>query len=80
MGHYTIGKIQCFTPDDTDTCFYVEDNIRLADLLVKIKEKFGDDVNYNSVDIQPEYIHTHALTYDQYDASDYTKYLCVTLL
>lgn len=79
MGEFKDSRgIRCFSPDDTDTEFYIAGNFSAQSLRVILKlarEKWGDYIDINELLIEPEYIHTHALGYDCYDSSDYTRYL-----
>lgn len=79
MGYYTQNGIKCFSPDDTETEFYLEYDASLSDIIEKVKEKFGSNVNLEDVTVTPEYIHTHALGYDMYDPSDYSNFLKISI-
>ena len=77
LGH----QIQTFWPDDTDNCFYVDGNfssVQLSEILEKAKEKWGEDIDINNLNLEPEYIHTDCLGYDLYDPGDYTRFLCIS--
>lgn len=80
MGHTTQGQIQSYTPDNTATTLYLRSGsgYSLQDLLELAKEKWPGEA-LEDVQVESEYIHTNCLTYDQYDASDYTEYLVLTL-
>ncbi len=81
MGHSTRPNgIRDFSPDDTETCFYIASNswTSLADILRKAKEKWGDDLDFSDIQISSEYIHTSCLSYNQYDPSDYTCFTVIT--
>lgn len=80
MGHYTRnGTIRCYTPDDTDTSFYVssDDYLTMEDILLKAREKWGTETELGALRVTAEHIHTDCLGYDQYDPSDYTNYIVV---
>lgn len=78
MGHGTRdGGIQTFWPDDDDKTIYVARELGLSDILELAKEKWGEDVDMDDINIRSEYIHTDCLTYDQYDPSDYTRFIVI---
>lgn len=79
MGHYKRDGIDCFQPDDTENTFYIPYSASLSDIVEQVKEKFGSEVDFEDVTITPEYIHTHALGYDLYDASDYDNFLKISI-
>jgi hypothetical protein len=75
-------RIPTFKPDNTDDTLYIEADwmtVRLDDLLVRVKEYFGEDVNLENITISAEHIHTDCLGYDRYDRGDYTNYIVITL-
>lgn len=79
MGHYNIGTIRYFQPDDTDTCMYIEANYQehsLESILEKAKAKWPD-ASLSNLSIGAEHIHTDCLGYDLYDASDYRTFITV---
>lgn len=85
MGTYyrstnTGHKIECFTPDDTDTEMYINTfvSVDMEDVNNRIKEKWPD-AKLSDINIAAEYIHTDCLGYDLYDSSDYTNYIVITL-
>lgn len=76
-GSRNNGQIKTYWPDDTDTCFYLTDGYTLLDIIDKVKEKWGD-IDMSNIDITAERIHTDCLTYDLYDAGDWTNFTVVT--
>ncbi len=79
MGEYKDRSgIRCFSPDDTDTEFYINcdyESQSLLSILEVARKKWGYDLDINAIKIEAEYIHTHCLGYDSYDPGDYTRYL-----
>lgn len=79
MAEYKDSRgVRCFTPDDTDTEIYIRSHYEsknLGFILETAREKWGNDINIEDLEIQPEYIHEEALGYDRYDSSDYACYL-----
>lgn len=71
------GRIVDFWPDETDDQFYIVEHASLADILERAKEKWGEDISLEEINVESLYIHTSCLTYDAYDSSDYTKFLGV---
>lgn len=81
MGYFTRPgtQIQDFWPDDTETQIYIVaswDN-SLADMLELAQEKWPG-ATLDNVSVSAEKIHTSCLTYDLYDASDYTDFVVLT--
>lgn len=75
MAEYTDSRgIRHFRPDDSETTFYVMEDMGLEELLERIKKKWGD-VPAGKIRITAEYLHTDCLGYDLYDAFDWTRYL-----
>lgn len=78
MGLYKDSRgVNCFSPDNTDTSFYVAYSASVADILAQAQKKWGDDLSLDDLFIHSENVHTNALGYDLYDPSDYTEYLCI---
>jgi hypothetical protein len=77
MGISYDGSIKNYWPDDTETIMYIYGNYSLSEIIEKIKDHFGNDVNLDDVSIRSEYIHTSCLTYDLYVPSDYTNFIVV---
>lgn len=82
MGYgYRFGtQIQTYWPDDDETTLYLssspwDSNLTLADIIQQAKDHFGEDVKIEDVAVSSEYIHTDCLTYDLYDAGDYTNFI-----
>ena len=83
MGH-TIRpgtRIRDYWPDDTETCFHLVSSCSnsLQDIIDRAKDKWGEDIDLDNISITSEKIHTHCLGYDQYDPSDYTDFIIVTV-
>lgn len=81
MGYGTRnnGQIRTFWPDDSENEFYVPFGEDLASIMNRAQAKWGDDVRLDAIMITPEYIHTDCLTYDLYDAGDWTHFLRIAL-
>lgn len=77
MGYSQEGSIKRFWPDDTDDEFYVAHSEYLDDILTKINLKWPG-CSMGDIEISAEYINTECLTYDCYDAGDYTNFLKIT--
>lgn len=75
---HAYGEITNFWPDDDDNTMYVEttSSASILYLLDRIKEKWPD-AEPDELNIMAEYIHTHCLYYDRYDATDYTNFLVI---
>ena len=74
------GAIQDFTPDDDDRTIYIRMGGKpwtFKDICVIASTKWGKPLLLSSVTIEAEYIHTHRLTNDQYESSDWTMYLVI---
>jgi hypothetical protein len=80
MGYTYRGAIKDYWPDDTDTEFYIAGTRSIAEIVELAKEKFGDNIDLNDVEIHSEYIHTSCLGYPRYDPGDYTNFTVVTLI
>lgn len=79
---YTIRpgtQIKDFWPDDTDDKIYLDGSYGtdLITIMTKAKEKWPK-ADFANIEIESEYIHTHALYYDRYDSSDYTNFIIIT--
>ena len=80
MGYYKESSgIECFTPDDAEDCFYIEQgpwygDTSLSDIMEMAAKKWPDNPPGNIV-IKAEYIHIRCLGYDMYDPSDYSNFL-----
>lgn len=82
MGYTTESSITNYWPDDTDTEFYIADSATLAEIIERAVDKLGFDpeVTLGKIKIEAEYIHTNCLTYDQYDAGDWTNFIVVSIV
>jgi hypothetical protein len=75
-------SIVTFWPENTPTELWIENynnDHKLTDVIEKAKEHFGASFDMDKLVLSPEYIHTNCITYDQYDPSDYTRFLKITL-
>ena len=78
MGYGTRnGRIKTFWPDDDDKTIYRARDLDLSEIIELAKEKWGDGVDFDNITIRSEYIHTDCLTHDQYDPSDYTRFVVI---
>lgn len=75
-----LTKMDDYTPTDDDTTIYILGESPLSEIIARSKEKWGDDINFDAIEISSEYIHTRCLTYDLYDSSDYDEYIVVTYI
>lgn len=72
-----------FTPQNTDTELYIYTgsygniDYSFALLMEMSQRHFGDDIEWGDLMISAENIHTRALTYDQFDPSDYDAYIVI---
>lgn len=83
MGYGTRnnGQIKTFWPDDTENDLYIASDYTstsLQEIINRAKEKWGEDLLIEDIMIEPERIHTDCITYDLYDAGDYTSFLHIT--
>ncbi len=77
MGYTQNGSIKSFWPDDAEDEFYIEREATLADIIEGVRSRWGEDVSFDDIIIESEYIHTDCITYDLYDPSDYTNFILV---
>ena len=79
MGYTTQGSIKSYWPDNTETTLYLasDSSTSLSDMLERIRDHFGEDVDLSQLRISSEYIHTDCLTYDRYDPGDYTNFIII---
>lgn len=77
MGISYDGGIKSCWPDNTETTIYIYGNYSLSEIIEKVKDHFGNDINLDEITIRSEYIHTSCLTYDLYAPSDYTNFIVV---
>ena len=70
-------QIMDFWPDDDETTQYIASSYgpTLTDLLQHAKDKWGDDVTLDDIEVTAEKIHTYCIYYDLYDSGDYTDFL-----
>ena len=83
MGYYkrSNSNITDFKPDDTETTLFLEcnyDQYSILDIVNRAKEKWGDSIQLDEIEISSEYIHTRCIGYDCYDPGDYENYLVIT--
>lgn len=80
MGYSTrsCGNIRTFWPDDTENSFYIESSASIQDILDRARRTWPQ-ADLNNIRIEAQHIHTDCLGYDQYDSSDYTNFLCISL-
>lgn len=72
------GNIKDYWPDDDDNTIYRASSCdSLQDLINLAKEKWPGTA-MEDIEITSEKIHTSCLTYDLYDASDYTDFIILT--
>ena len=72
-----VDGIRTFEPDDTEDSFFIADSASLSDIINQAFAKWGNDLDFDKLIIEPQYIHTDCLGYDRYDPGDYTNYLCI---
>lgn len=83
MGHSYIkhsgGTIENYEPDNDENHLYIEASygLSLTTLLERIKNHFGQDIDFEDLEISSEHIHTRCLGYDLYDSGDYDEYICI---
>lgn len=82
MGYSTRnnGAITDFWPDNDENTLYLTGPRTLAEIHDLAREHFGNRFKLGKIEIEPEYIHTSCLYYDQHDSSDWTNFLKITLL
>lgn len=67
-------------PEDTENDIYISANysdVPLSEIIENVKEKWPN-ATFDDISIAAEYIHTSRITYDLYDASDYTNFLHIS--
>ena len=82
MGYSTDRRgITSFSPDNTDTelCIPCYNPISMISIIDQAKTYFGDRFDMERIEIEPRYIHTNCIGYDEYDPGDYTNYLVVSI-
>jgi hypothetical protein len=70
-------EITDFCPDDTDDKIYLSYGTDLITIMTKAKEKWPK-ADFADIEIEAEYMHTHAIYHDCYDGSDYTNFIVIT--
>ena len=87
MGHYNEGSIRCFEPDNDDKTLYISCGncgsfgFDIEQIIDQARGHFQNpDLGVEDITISAEHIHTRCLGYDQYDPSDHTNYLVITLV
>lgn len=71
-------SITDYTPDDDANTFYIYEHESLAEIIDRARSKWGEDIKFDDIKIEAEYIHTHCLYYDKYDPGDYTNFLRIS--
>ncbi len=77
MGYRTDTRgITSFEPDDGDNHFYIRSSgyNSIQDIIERATEKWGE-IDFSSLIIGAEHIHTDCIGYDLCDLSDYTDFL-----
>lgn len=69
-------SVTCFRPADDENTIFLEGERSLKDVLEVITEKWPG-ISMAQIIIEPAHIHTHAIGYDLYDASDYDVYVVI---
>lgn len=80
MGEYKAPNgTRSFEPDETDSEFYVATygTTNLGAILERARDKWGQDIDIDDIELQAEHIHTQCLGHDCYDSGDYTNYIRV---
>lgn len=82
MGYSTRnnGDIRDFWPDDDADNLYITGSPLLDEIVERARAHFGERFDLNRIIIEPEHIHTSCLTYDQYDGSDWTNFIHISLV
>lgn len=70
--------INTFTPDDDENTIYLRGEYSLEDL-DRIAQDKWPGASMDDIQISTEYIQTDCLGHDQYDPSDYTCFLVLSL-
>lgn len=67
-------------PEDKEYTIYIIDNMLMTiqDIIDRAKEKWGENISLDRIDITGEEIQVRCFGYDQYDPSDYCRYLVVS--
>lgn len=72
------GQITDFWPDNDDETIYIESigGISIPSLIQIAQEKWPN-ISLSDIEITSEKIHTHCITYDLYDAGDWTEFVVI---
>jgi hypothetical protein len=65
-----------FWPQDTDNEMYIPGECNILDIVERIVLKWPN-ARLSQISIEPDYIHTKCLGYDQFDSGDWTKFLII---
>jgi hypothetical protein len=79
MGYSYDGSIKNYWPDNDENTFYITGEWSISQILEMASNHFGRELDISEIYISSEYIHTHCLTYDCYDPSDYTCFTVIKL-
>ncbi|QIG65933.1 hypothetical protein phiOC_p291 [Ochrobactrum phage vB_OspM_OC] len=64
-------------PDDGENHFYLRFDTSLPSIIEKCKEKWGDDIDLDLINISSEYHQIDCFGHDLYDPSDYASFVVV---
>lgn len=79
MGYSTDSKgIRSYSPDDDDTTIYTSYWLSLEEILRLTKEKWPN-ATPDQITIETEHIQTDCLGYGNYDSSDWSTFIRITL-
>lgn len=69
-------------PENTDTTIYIYDSstLTIQEIIDRAQEKWGEDISFDRLEITGEEIQVRCFGYDQYDPSDYCRYIVVNYL
>lgn len=71
-------QITDYTPDNDENTLYILDTrMSILDLIERVKDYFGQDVNLDTLNIRSEKIHTRCIYYDLHDSSDWDDYIVI---
>lgn len=74
-------SIKNFEPTNDKNTLYIfsgHGGFSFDELNKSIRDHFGEDIDFDTLSIASEYIHTRCITYDLYDPADYDNYLVVS--
>lgn len=74
--------MQDFTPENTPTKLYIDTYIEpnFDELMEMAKCHFGAEIDFSTLTITSEYIHTRCINYDLYEPNDYDNYIVIELI